>query len=123
MMANNRHRAYVTVDDIIKDVMIEGIPRQNCSLDGDTVIIEMMAVKKWPEYPQPVIQANKSKGISNETPVESRIVDQQEIDSPAQELHDVEREFFLAADEECKQDAEPVDESDDNDSDFEDVDS
>jgi len=51
MTAHNRQRAFVTVEDIIKDVMIEGIGNQNCSLDGDTVIIEMLNVKKWPEYP------------------------------------------------------------------------
>jgi len=76
MTAHNRQRAFVTVEDIIKDVMIEGIGNQNCSLDGDTVIIEMLNVKKWPEYPQPInLEENKSKRLTNDKPIERRVVD------------------------------------------------
>ena len=56
----------------------------------------MLPVKKWPEYPQPLMlqeeRKSKPKSMSNETPVESRIVDEEHED-PNQELLNVEREY------------------------------
>ena len=79
--ANNRRRAFVTVDELIKDVMLDGLPSQNCALDGDTVIIQMLPASRWPEYPKPVNgdakeeQKSGGGGIDNEQPVETRVVD------------------------------------------------
>ena len=36
---NNRNRAFVTINGIAIDVMIDGLSSQNRALDGDTVVI------------------------------------------------------------------------------------
>lgn len=38
---NNRRRAFVNVNGINVDVMIDSLTAQNRALDGDTVIIEL----------------------------------------------------------------------------------
>jgi hypothetical protein len=46
---NNRRRAYVTVQGICVDVMVEGMMQQNRCLDGDTVAISLVDPAKWIE--------------------------------------------------------------------------
>lgn len=47
----NQKRAFVTVDDLKVDVLIDGIFAQNQANDGDTVVIEMKPPFDWQEYP------------------------------------------------------------------------
>lgn len=44
----NHKRSFVSVDALKADVLIDGLVPQNCSLDGDTVIIEMIPAPLWP---------------------------------------------------------------------------
>lgn len=47
---NNRRRAFVTINDINVDVMVDGLQQQNRAFDGDTIIIELLEPSKWTEY-------------------------------------------------------------------------
>ena len=40
----------MTVNGFDVDVMLDGLFAQNCSLDGDRVLIEMLPVMRWLEY-------------------------------------------------------------------------
>ena len=44
-----RHRAYVSIPELDIDVLVEGYKLMNRSMDGDTVLIEMMPVHSWIE--------------------------------------------------------------------------
>ena len=93
MNQNNRRRAYVTVDSINVDLMIDGLIQQNRALDGDTVIIELYEPVKWTEYAntnlvvgqnatgktQNLFTQNGVVGYTNETAVESRVIDQETL--------------------------------------------
>lgn len=58
-------------------MLLEGLAAQNRALDGDTVIIQLLAPGKWPamENAHLVISGNQAPRITNETPVETRIID------------------------------------------------
>ena len=47
---NNRRRAFVNINGLMTDVMIDGLFLQNRALDGDTVLIELLPPVKWVEY-------------------------------------------------------------------------
>lgn len=53
----NRLTAFVTVDNLKTKVMIDGLACQNGALDGDSVLIELYPLAKWP----PVNQQRQSK--------------------------------------------------------------
>ena len=55
----NYKRAFVSVDALCTDVMIDGLISQNCSLDGDTVIIEMLPAPRWPPYAAPALSPSQ----------------------------------------------------------------
>lgn len=68
--------------------MIEGLNNQNRALDGDTVILELFEPYRWTQYVSnnvvigkdsmdraTIINQLSSKGYTNETAVEARIVD------------------------------------------------
>ena len=68
----------MSVDALCTDVMIDGLVSQNCSLDGDTVIIEMIPAPKWPPYAKPALspsQQAERKPEMNDMPIENRLVD------------------------------------------------
>ena len=44
-----RHRAYVSIPELDVDVLVEGYKLMNRSMDGDSVLIEMMPVHSWIE--------------------------------------------------------------------------
>jgi len=44
-----RHRAYVSVQELNVDVLVEGYKLMNRALDGDTVLIELLPVHQWIE--------------------------------------------------------------------------
>jgi hypothetical protein len=44
------------VNELATDVMIDGLHAQNCALDGDTVLIEMIPAVKWKVYDRPKLQ-------------------------------------------------------------------
>ena len=81
MNPNNRKRAYVTIEDINIDVMIDGLYLQNCALNGDRVLIEMLPVTKWSDYPagasvpKPLDKTEMLNRITNDSAVEQRLVD------------------------------------------------
>ncbi len=94
MNQNNRRRAFVTAADITVDVMIDGLMLQNRAMDGDTVIVELLDPFKWTEYTTTnsivvgktstgqnnVMQQmgntfNGKPGYTNDTAVETRIID------------------------------------------------
>lgn len=45
----------MTIDSLAIDVMIDGLFAQNCALDGDKVLVEMLAVTKWLEHQSPAL--------------------------------------------------------------------
>ena len=45
--ANNKRQAYVTIDGIKCDVLLDGFISQNRALDGDTVVIELLKPQYW----------------------------------------------------------------------------
>ena len=44
-----RNRAYVSIEELRIDVLVEGYKLMNRAMDGDTVLIEMMPVHQWIE--------------------------------------------------------------------------
>jgi len=38
------------VNDIVVDVMIDGLNQQNRALDGDTVVIQLLDPSKWSKF-------------------------------------------------------------------------
>ena len=44
-----RHRAYVSIQELNVDVLVEGYKLMNRALDGDTVLIELLPVHQWIE--------------------------------------------------------------------------
>jgi hypothetical protein len=74
----------VTIDGVAVDVMIDGLSAQNRALDGDTVIISLFNPARWPNLTsshlviggKPALPGKSGKvGITNETAVETRIID------------------------------------------------
>ena len=45
--ANERRSAYVTVDGLIYDILIQGFNNQGTALDGDTVLVELFRPSLW----------------------------------------------------------------------------
>lgn len=75
---NNRNRGFVTIDGMTVDVMIDGLGPQNRALDGDTVIVQLLAPTRWPPMTtgQLVIGGKvKEMGLTNDTAIETRVVD------------------------------------------------
>lgn len=90
MNQNNRRRAFVTVNDINVDVMVDSLIHQNRALDGDTVIVELLEPFKWTSYTSNNVVLGKDslgkdklitqiqgKGYTNETAIETRIIDRE----------------------------------------------
>ena len=44
-----RHRAYVSINELNVDVLIESYRLMNRALDGDTVLIQLLPVHSWTE--------------------------------------------------------------------------
>lgn len=68
--------------------MVDGLNQQNRALDGDTVIIELLPAFKWIEYASnnvvvgkdslgkgTIVSQLQAKGYTNDTAIETRIVD------------------------------------------------
>lgn len=94
-VANNRRRAFVYVNGIKVDIMIDNLLSQNRALDGDTVLIEILPPSRWAEYistdipktgKTTIAKPSGSKtlkgaaGYTNETAVEQRIVDSKTLE-------------------------------------------
>jgi len=109
----NRKRAFVSVDDIKIDVMLEGLNSQNRALDGDTVVIELFEPYRWSSFASNNVVIGKDslnnqvlvasvaqqKGYTNETAVETRIVDlevigEEPVSQDAEELQEVRAAFL-----------------------------
>lgn len=79
MNPHNRNRAFVSVEGIKVDVMIDGLSSQNRALDGDTVLIQLLNPSRWPSLKlSNVIVGGKKvepKGLTNDTAVETRVID------------------------------------------------
>lgn len=79
----NRKRAYVTVNGISIDVMVEGLYQQNRCLEGDTVVISLVDPAKWLELENNAGKLNAEaagnlQGYTNNKAVEIRIIDGEE---------------------------------------------
>ena len=79
---NNRNRAFVSVEGVNIDVMIDGLGAQNRALDGDTVIVQLLNPARWPGLTSSHLvvgaaggKTTKEGGITNETAIETRIID------------------------------------------------
>jgi DIS3-like exonuclease 2 len=79
---NNRNRAFVTIEGVPIDVMIDGLGAQNRALDGDTVVISLVEPARWPPLTtQSIIiggnkvEEKKNGGFTNETAIETRVID------------------------------------------------
>lgn len=57
--------------------MIDGLGFQNRALEGDTVILQLFDPAKWPPLTSShvVIGGSKPSGFTNETAIETRVVD------------------------------------------------
>jgi hypothetical protein len=44
-----RYRAYVSIQELNIDILVEGYKLMNRTMDGDNVLIEMMPVHQWIE--------------------------------------------------------------------------
>ena len=44
-----RYRAYVSIQELNIDILVEGYKLMNRAMDGDNVLIEMMPVHQWIE--------------------------------------------------------------------------
>lgn len=76
---NNRNRAFISIEGIKLDVMIDGVGSQNRALDGDTVVIQLLDPSRWPSLitSNIIIGGKKleNKGFTNETAIETRVID------------------------------------------------
>lgn len=61
--------AYIDVDGLNVDVLIDGIGNQNRAFDWDKVIFELLPSSEWQKKAQ-------SSGLNNNAAIESRIVDE-----------------------------------------------
>lgn len=60
------------------DVMVDGLGPQNRALDGDTVIVSLLAPTRWPpNTTSQLVIGGKMKliGLTNDTAIETRVVD------------------------------------------------
>jgi len=46
---NNRNRAFVSVQGLNVDIMLDSLYYQNRALDGDKVVLRLLNPAKWPE--------------------------------------------------------------------------
>jgi len=51
MNANFRHRAFVSVNELKIDLLIDGQRNMNRALDGDEVVVWLEKIKFWKELP------------------------------------------------------------------------
>ena len=65
-------RAYITVNGLNLDVLVEGYKNMNRAMDGDTVMIEMSPVSMWIELGESK-KAVTNGEYTNEQAIESRV--------------------------------------------------
>ena len=87
---NNRKRGFVTVPELKVDVMVDGFIQQNRALEGDTVVLSLLPPNAWLKHQtgnnvvvkgakgEAVSLNGKAAGYTNETAVETRIIDESE---------------------------------------------
>ena len=83
-----RQRAFLTIDELKVDVMIEGQTKMNRSLDGDKVLVQLDPVNSWEllkdKHSQKLEESkgkkpeSNKKGYSNNEAVERRDLDEEE---------------------------------------------
>ena len=79
------------MDGLAVDVMIDGLTAQNRALDGDTVVISLFDPARWPNLTTSnLVVGGKGKvpktGFTNETAIETRVIDNERGTSSALEL-------------------------------------
>lgn len=66
----SKYRAYLTVDGILVDIMIDNIKDRNRAMDGDLVAIQILPEHKWMPNKEPTIKGDEKQEASNGLKVE-----------------------------------------------------
>ena len=83
-LEQNEKIAFITVDGLKVDVIINSERNQNRSLDKDRVVIELFNPSNWEKMEKKVSTFKEGK-ISNNAPIEERTIDATKDDSPAED--------------------------------------
>jgi len=73
VLPQKRRTAFVSVEGVKNDILIEGEKDRNRCIDGDEVVVQLLPESEWPEKPESAINAELTAEIARNGSSESRV--------------------------------------------------
>lgn len=112
MAQHNQRKGYVNVNGLTVDVLIDGCDKLNRAMDGDTVVVELLPMNKWPQNEKAAKNNEVNNKYSNAQKIETRTVDQLQQQKEEKENQGIKEENKEELEEDISEEDEVVEETD-----------